>query len=147
MALRTQSKHQLPGCLRLQLGRHCCHPVESRTEGWLQGHRVREETQGGSGQALGSAGVGSHGAQLRITTHGFGPGPPSLALACSRTLISQFTLHCHCCCACNSWVGIVPMLHAIAGCWNTGTSSASPPVLTRPHLDMQRRNISFQGGP
>lgn len=86
--------------------------------------------QRGSGRPLGSAGVGSRGGQLRITSHGFGPGSPSLALACSRTL--RANLHCTGPCACNSCVGIVPMLHAIAGCWSHWgelLSSASPSVL------------------
>lgn len=68
------------------------------------------------GRPCGGAGMGSHSAQQGITSHGGGPGPPSLALACSRTL--RANLHCTGPCACNSLVGIVPMLHETAGCWS-----------------------------
>lgn len=50
----------------------------------------------GLGRPCRGAGVRSHGGQLGITSPGFGPGPPSLALASSGTLRanlhSQFTL-------------------------------------------------------
>lgn len=101
VALRTQSQHQLLGvCGRSRAG--------TAALLWRAGRRdgCRDTgLQRGSGQGRGA-----------LTSHGFGPGSPSLALACSRTLRANW--HRTGPGACNSWVGIEPVLHAIAGCWS-----------------------------
>lgn len=107
VVLRMQSQHQLLGCLWLQLGRQCCHPVESRTEGRLQGHRGPGGVWAGPAVVLGCLPRWPAGDYLTWLW-------AKATQSCPGQLWdfkSQFTLSIYTGpCACNSWVGTVPMM-------------------------------------
>lgn len=139
-----------PGVSVAELGRQCCHPVESRTEGWLQGHRGPGGVWAGPAVVLGWLPwwpVGDHLAWLWAGATQSRPGQ-------LWDFKSQFTLPIYTgSCACNSWAGTVPMMCEITGCWSHWGELLSLLVLQcshpteTPHLDRWHRNISFQGCP